>query len=70
MRYEIKWDQELLWAIAIAVGAYLVELLARLESGTDTITDPRAYVIAAVVGSLRVVIAVVGTRLTGHGREG
>ena len=67
MRYEIKWDQELLWAVAIAVGTYLVEVLARLE--TDTITDPRAYVIAAAVGSLRVVIAVVGTRLTGRGRS-
>ena len=51
MQYDFKRVQELAWFALVAVGVFLLVLAADFDM--DTITDWKAYGIAALSGAIR-----------------
>ncbi len=57
MQYDFKRLQELAWFAAVAAGTFL--LVLAVDFDIDTITDWRAYGIAAFSGAIRAAAAAV-----------
>ena len=61
MEYDFKRSKELAWFAAVAAGTFLLVLAADFDM--DTITDWKAYGIAAVSGAIRAAAAAILDRM-------
>ena len=61
MKYDFERGKELAWFALVAAGVFLLVLAADFD--TDTITDWKAYGIAAVSGAIRAAAAAILARI-------
>jgi len=53
MQYDIKWLQELGWAVLVAVAVFLLTAL----TGIEEVSDIRVWFVSLVTGAIRVAAA-------------